>query len=396
VSRGGSHRLGLLQYDSEVETLLGLTDRLDRFESVVDDMKKRGTTAIYSSIVQAVRMLEPVFESSEGSIADLRVLVLTDGQNNSGTSAQVALSAANRIGAVVDAIIVGDDPDSDLRKIVAATGGQCFQIRSLGAGFELLEAEAVVSLRARRGGADKPVFVPRAAVDFEGLAEVTISTSGAAAKDKTSSAAPRVARVTAAIATAPAPADTAGTSGTAIKRALLELGKVAAGKEDVWMHSGEGVHIFPAEADLTFWRALIEAPAGSPFEGGVFALSVRLPHDYPFSPPNIRFETAVYHCNISDSGQICLDILQEKWNPALTVPKALEAVRILLANPDTDNALRQWIAELTVANKRHGDGDSRYIDEARARTAKDAARSVAEWTAEWGCATTSAPSVAIS
>ena len=39
--------------------------------------------------------------------------------------------------------------------------------------------------------------------------------------------------------------------------------------------SGEGVHVFPSESDLTFWRALIEGPPGSPFEGGVFSLTVR-------------------------------------------------------------------------------------------------------------------------
>ena len=65
--------------------------------------------------------------------------------------------------------------------------------------------------------------------------------------------------------------------------------------------------------------------------------------------------------------------------------QALEGIRLLLAKPDTDNALRQWIAELTQAHFTHGADDTRYLDEARARTAKDAARSVAEWKAEWGC-----------
>jgi len=151
------------------------------------------------------------------------------------------------------------------------------------------------------------------------------------------------------------------------------------------------VHVFPSEPDLTFWRALIEGPAGTPFETGVFALTVRLPRDYPFKPPQIRFETPVYHCNVNDSGSICLDILQHSWNPALSVSKALEAVRVLLAKPDTDNALRQWIAELTQANLKHGADDTRYPDEAQARTAKDASRSVAEWKAEWGCGASAQP-----
>merc|ERR1712072_1290034 len=118
-----------------------------------------GQTAIYSSIVEAVSMLEKHFEAE--SPTDLRILVLTDGQNNTGAPPEEALEAANRIGAVVDAIIVGNSPDANLRKIVSATDGECYQISSLGEGFELLEAEGVVSLRARRGGTDKPPFKMR-------------------------------------------------------------------------------------------------------------------------------------------------------------------------------------------------------------------------------------------
>jgi len=140
-----------------------LTSNLEKFEAVVDKMQKRGTTAIYSSIIDAVSLLKPVAHASPST--DLRVLVLTDGQNNSGASAQAALTAAAGIGAVIDAIVVGNNPDADLRKIVAGTCGQCYQIENLGAGFELLEAESIVSLRARRGGTDKPPFQPREPTD---------------------------------------------------------------------------------------------------------------------------------------------------------------------------------------------------------------------------------------
>ena len=155
---GGGTQLGLIQFDNQVETLLGLTPRLERFESIVDDVEKRGQTAIFSAIVSAAAALEPVAASSPE--VDLRILVLSDGQNNSGHSARDALHAAHSVGATVDAIIVGSSPDSALRKIVTATGGECYQIQNLGEGFELLENEGVASLLARRGGAPKP---PRSA-----------------------------------------------------------------------------------------------------------------------------------------------------------------------------------------------------------------------------------------
>merc|ERR1719329_948752 len=98
---------------------MDISSRLDRFESIVDDMEKRGQTAIYSSIIEAASMLGRHFAAD--SPTDLRILVLTDGQNNNGASADEALIAANKIGAVVDAIIVGNSPDTNLRKIVTAT-----------------------------------------------------------------------------------------------------------------------------------------------------------------------------------------------------------------------------------------------------------------------------------
>merc|ERR1712139_459348 len=172
-----SYQLGLIQFDNHVEQLLDITSRLDRFESIVDDMEKRGQTAIYSSIIEAVDMLGRHYAAE--SQTDLHILVLTDGQNNTGASAADALEAVNRIGAVVDAIIVGDNPDANLRKIVNATDGECYQISSLGEGFELLEAEGVVSLRARRGGADKPPFKKREALNLGTISEKTM-TQGAA------------------------------------------------------------------------------------------------------------------------------------------------------------------------------------------------------------------------
>merc|ERR1719463_1019401 len=155
-----------------------------------------------------------------------------------------------------------------------------------------------------------------------------------------------------------------GFSAASIKRVMMELNQVASGSEKVWMHSGEGIHVFPSPDAINFWRVLIEGPPGSPFEGGVFALNVIIPSDYPFKPPQVTFETPVYHCNVNDSGKICIDIMYDKWNPSLSVPKCLEAIRIMLKEPDTDGALRQWIAELTLACKKSNGMDTRYFDKA--------------------------------
>ena len=51
-------------------------------------------------------------------------------------------------------------------------------------------------------------------------------------------------------------------------------------------------------------------PPDSPYQGGVFFLTIHFPTDYPFKPPKVAFTTKIYHPNINTNGSICLDILR--------------------------------------------------------------------------------------
>ena len=41
----------------------------------------------------------------------------------------------------------------------------------------------------------------------------------------------------------------------------------------------------------------IRGPDGTPFAGGVFLAKLVFPHDYPLSPPKMRFQSDMFHPN---------------------------------------------------------------------------------------------------
>src|SRR6056300_69658 len=111
--------------------------------------------------------------------------------------------------------------------------------------------------------------------------------------------------------------------------------------------------------DLYNWHATILGPQGSPYEGGVFKLNIKLEPDYPFKSPTIKFLTKIYHCNISSYGAICLDILRYNWSPALTISKALLSICSLMDDPNPNDPLVPDIAELLKTNKEKHDANAR-------------------------------------
>lgn len=106
----------------------------------------------------------------------------------------------------------------------------------------------------------------------------------------------------------------------------------------------------PVNDDLFEWEAVILGPVGTPYEGGVFNLSISIPSNYPFKPPNVIFKTRIYHPNINSSGSICLDILKTQWSPALTIAKILLSICSLLADPNPNDPLVPEIANLLKNN----------------------------------------------
>lgn len=92
-----------------------------------------------------------------------------------------------------------------------------------------------------------------------------------------------------------------------------------------------------------FLSAEIVGGTGTPYEGGLFSLEVKIPERYPFEPPTIRFLTPIYHPNIDNSGRICHDALKlppkGAWKPSLNISTVLTSIQLLMAEPNPDDPL---------------------------------------------------------
>ncbi|XP_067374871.1 ubiquitin-conjugating enzyme E2 D2 isoform X1 [Channa argus] len=157
----------------------------------------------------------------------------------------------------------------------------------------------------------------------------------------------------------------------------------------------------PVGDDMFHWQATIMGPNDSPYQSGVFFLTIHFPTDYPFKPPKVSetqtqtekikqnnteahadclqkhatalhhpiscssnltphpptpphfsvclqvaFTTRIYHPNINSNGSICLDILRSQWSPALTISKVLLSICSLLCDPNPDDPLVPEIARI--------------------------------------------------
>ncbi|VTJ89727.1 Hypothetical predicted protein, partial [Marmota monax] len=111
----------------------------------------------------------------------------------------------------------------------------------------------------------------------------------------------------------------------------------------------------PVGDDMFHWQAAIMGPNDSPYQGGVFFLSIQFPSDYPFKPPRITFITRIYHPNINRSGNISLDILRFEWSPALTISKVLLSICSMLCDPNPDDPLVPEIAKIYLKDRKKYD-----------------------------------------
>jgi len=84
-------------------------------------------------------------------------------------------------------------------------------------------------------------------------------------------------------------------------------------------------------------------PSGT-YQGQVHLLRIKFmygsnqPYSFPKDPPNVVFETPIYHTNISTGGAICLDVIKpERWSSMYGLEQIFNSIIALLDDPNTSS-----------------------------------------------------------
>ncbi|GFF27067.1 ubiquitin-conjugating enzyme E2 S [Aspergillus lentulus] len=109
-------------------------------------------------------------------------------------------------------------------------------------------------------------------------------------------------------------------------------------------------YLFPTEDssdDLTQLTTLLAGPQGTPYSQGLWRLHLKMPEDYPKSPPKATFKTRIWHPNVEEStGAVCVDTLKRDWKSTLTLKDVLVTISCLLIYPNPDSALNSTAGAL--------------------------------------------------
>ena len=127
--------------------------------------------------------------------------------------------------------------------------------------------------------------------------------------------------------------------------------------QDLQKEKNSNVEVKLVNGDFRHWKGRIKGPIDTCYQGGIFDVDIIIPNEYPFKPPKMKFDTKIWHPNISSvTGAICLDILKNEWTPALTIRTALISLQALMCEPvpnDPQDAVvaKQYMSDIKLFNQ---------------------------------------------
>lgn len=105
--------------------------------------------------------------------------------------------------------------------------------------------------------------------------------------------------------------------------------------------------------------------AGTPYMGGIFRVKLTLGKGFPVEPPKAYFLTKIFHPNVAQNGEICVNTLKKDWKSDLGIKHILlvrtivfvkrlclkivfQTIKCLLIVPNAESALNEEAGKLLL------------------------------------------------
>ena len=112
-------------------------------------------------------------------------------------------------------------------------------------------------------------------------------------------------------------------------------------------------HVIPIinDEDPIDIQADIEGPEGTPYESGIFRVKLFIPSEFPQLAPKGIFVTKIFHPNVSEKGEICVNTLKRDWNPKQwSLYNLFEVIKCLLIVPFPQSSLNEEAGKMFMDN----------------------------------------------
>lgn len=82
------------------------------------------------------------------------------------------------------------------------------------------------------------------------------------------------------------------------------------------------------QGDISRWTFIIKGPENTPYEGGKYILSMTIPQQYPFKPPEFRFMSENCFPRVQPNGEPCCDCatFRNGWWPGKNIKNSLRSL----------------------------------------------------------------------
>lgn len=108
--------------------------------------------------------------------------------------------------------------------------------------------------------------------------------------------------------------------------------------------------VFPNANDTLHFNIRIKPQVGF-YANHNFDFKFDIPEEWPMISPSISIITKIWHPNIDEEGNVCLNILKSDYKPTYTIKNFVQGLEFLLLNPNPYSPLNDAAAEMLIQDK---------------------------------------------